>query len=65
MKRPIIVVARDDIKIKLKGDNVIIINENFGNVSSTKIRNDVDGHKGYLNRDIYNWIKKNNMYDLK
>lgn len=65
LKQGIIVVGRDNIKIDLKADKLIIINKNFGNISSTKIRNNTKLYKKYLDENIYNYIKNNNMYSFK
>lgn len=62
IKRPIIVVARDDIKVRLKGDNVMVINENFGNVSSTNVRKNPKTSNKILNKMVYDYIIKNNLY---
>lgn len=63
IKHGIIVVGRDDIKIKLKTKKLIYINKNFGNVSSTKIRKDVLNNKQYLKDLVYNYIIDNNLYE--
>lgn len=58
----IIVVGRDDIKISLNLPKLIVINKNFGNISSTRIRKYTDNYKEYLNRNVYEYIKKNGLY---
>lgn len=58
----IIVVGRDDIKISLNLPKLIVINKNFGNISSTRIRKHTDNYKEYLNRNVYEYIKKNGLY---
>lgn len=65
IKNGIIVVGRDDIKINLNVSNLIVINKNFGNISSTKIRKHTDDYKEYLNKDVYEYIKKNQLYIRK
>lgn len=59
----IIVVARDNIKIDLKANKLIVINKNFGCISSTNIRNNLEDYKDYLNEKVYNYIIKNNLYE--
>lgn len=59
----IIVVGRNGIKITLNIDNLIIVNENFGNISYTEIRNNVDNFKEYLNKYVYQYIKNNKLYN--
>ena len=62
IKHGIIVLRRNDIKITLDAKNLIIIDKSFGNISSTKIRNDVDKCKEYLSDEVYYYIKNNNLY---
>lgn len=62
IKNGIIVVGRDDIKINLDLPKLIVINKNFGNISSTKIRKYTDDYKEYLNKNVYEYIKKNGLY---
>ncbi len=62
IKNGIIVVSRDDIKINLNLPKLIVINKNFGNISSTKIRDNKDDYKEYLNKDVYEYINKNGLY---
>lgn len=59
----IIVVGRDNIKVNLKTNKLIFIDKNFGNISSTKIRNDVLNNKMYLDNLVYNYIIENNLYE--
>ncbi len=59
----IIVIARNNEKINLKTEKMIIIDKNFGNISSTKIRNDIEKYKEYINKNVYYYIKKNNIYN--
>ena len=61
----IIVVARDDIKIDLKSNKLIVINKNFGNISSTNIRNNIEKYKDFLDIKVYNYIIKNKLYEKK
>lgn len=65
IKYGIIVVGRNDIKIILEANNLIVIDKKFSNISSTKIRNNVDKCKEYLSDDVYYYIKTNNLYCLK
>ena len=65
IKYGIVVLGRNDIKITLRSNKLIVIDKNFGNISSTKIRNNVDKWKEYLNDKVYNYIKINNLYSLK
>ncbi len=62
IKNGIIIVSRDDIKINLNLPKLIVINKNFGNISSTKIRDNKDDYKEYLNKDVYEYINKNGLY---
>ena len=59
----IIVVARDNIKINLKIDNLIIINKNFGYISSTNIRSNLEEYKDFINEKVYNYIIRNKLYE--
>lgn len=61
----IIIVARDDIKIDLKSNKLIVINKNFGNISSTNIRNNIEKYKDFLDIKVYNYIIKNKLYEKK
>ena len=65
IKHGIIVVGRDNIKITLKTNKLIIIDKNFGNISSTKIRNNPDDFKVYLDDSVHNYIKRNKLYGYK
>lgn len=62
MKRKIIVVNRGHHKIRLTGKNVIIINENFGDVSSTDIRRNPKANMDKLDKMVYKYITENNLY---
>ena len=62
IKYGIIVIKRDNAKIKLKTNKLIIIDKDFENISSTMIRNNVDKCKECLNDKVYNYIKTNNLY---
>lgn len=61
----IIVVGRDNIKVNLKTNKLIFIDKNFGDISSTKIRNDVLNNKMYLDDLVYNYIIENNLYERR
>lgn len=61
----IIVVGRDDIKINLKINKLIYINKNFGSISSTKIRTNLNDFKIYLDDKVYDYIKRNKLYIYK
>ena len=61
----IIVVGRDNIKVNLKTNKLIFIDKNFGNISSTKIREDVLNNKMYLDDLVYNYIIENNLYERR
>ena len=61
----IIVVGRDNIKVNLKTNKLIFIDKNFGNIASTKIRNDVLNNKIYLDDLVYNYIIENNLYERR
>lgn len=61
----IIVVGRDNIKVNLKTNKLIFIDKNFGNISSTKIRNDILNNKMYLDDLVYNYIIENNLYERR
>lgn len=65
IKYGIIVLGRNNIKITLEAKKLIVIDKSFGNISSTKIRNDVDKWKEYLSNEVYHYIKTNNLYSLK
>ena len=63
LENGIIIVGRNNIKISLKGnDKLIFINKNFGNISSTNIRNNIEEYKSFLDKDVYHYIVKNNLY---
>jgi len=62
IKRKIIVINRNDIKINLNTQNQLTIQENFGNISSTKIRNNPEEYKDFLEEGVYEYIKENNLY---
>lgn len=62
IKNGIIVIKRENIKVKLNAPNVIYINNDFSNISSTKIRNNLNKYKLYLDKRVYNYIKDNNLY---
>lgn len=62
LKNKIIVVNRNNIPINLTGDNIIVINKTFGDVSSTKIRNNVLDSKVFLDEKVYNYIVENKLY---
>ena len=62
IKNGIIVIKRDNIKVKLNAPDVIYINKDFSNISSTKIRNNLNKYKSYLDKNVYNYIKDNNLY---
>ena len=59
----IIVVARDNIKVNLKTDNLIIINKNFGYISSTNIRSNLNKYKAFIDEKVYNYIIRNKLYE--
>ncbi len=61
----IIVVGRDNIKVNLNINKLIFIDKTFGNISSTKIRNDVLNNKMYLDDLVYNYIIENNLYERR
>lgn len=61
----IIVVGRDNIKVNLKTNKLIFIDKSFGNISSTKIREDVLNNKMYLDDLVYNYIIENNLYERR
>ena len=61
----IIVVGRDNIKVNLKPNKLIFIDKNFGDISSTKIREDVLNNKMYLDDLVYNYIIENNLYERR
>lgn len=63
IKYGIIVLGRNDIKITLEAKNLIVIDKKFGNISSTKIRNNVDKWKKCLSNEVYYYIKNNNIYN--
>ena len=63
IKYGIIVIKRDNAKIKLKTNKLIIIDKDFENISSTMIRNNVDKCKSYLDKNIYKYIKENKLYE--
>lgn len=62
IKHGIIVVNRGNIKINLKTEKLIIINKNFGDISSTMIREGLEENKHLLNEEVYKFIKENNLY---
>lgn len=62
LKNKIIVVNRNNIPISLTGDNIIVIKKSFGDVSSTKIRNNVVESKELLTEKVYNYIIGNKLY---
>lgn len=56
----VIIINRDNIEINLKPS--IIINKNFTDISSTKIRNNpLESHE-LLPEDVYNYIKIRGLY---
>lgn len=63
LKHGIIVINRNDIKITLNIEKLLIINKKFGYMSSSIIRNDLDKNKRYLNKKVYDFIKENNLYE--
>lgn len=65
IKNTIIVVKRNDIKINLDIPKIITINKNFGDISSTMIRNNISQNKYFLNEMVYNYIIKNRLYNKK
>lgn len=65
LKNNVIVINRNNIPVNLVGNNVIIINKSFGNISSTMIRNNVNNNKAYLNEKVYNYIINNKIYERK
>ncbi len=62
IKYGIIVIKRNNMKINLETKNLIILNNDFISISSTKIRSDVNKWKEYLNDNVYNYIKINKLY---
>lgn len=69
------IVANRNINIKSKFNEFILyleekyiikiipINYNGENISSSNIRNDIENNKQYLDVKVYNYIKKNNLYE--
>ena len=64
IKYGIIVIKRNNMKINLETKNLIILNNDFISISSTKIRSDVNKWKEYLNDNVYNYIKINKLYNF-
>ena len=64
IKYGIIVIKRNNIKVNLEVENLIILNEEFIKISSTEIRSNVEKNKKYLNKEVYNYIKKNKLYSF-
>lgn len=62
IKNGIIAIKRNNIKVKLNVPDVIYINNDFSNISSIKIRNNLNKYKSYLDKNVYNYIKANNLY---
>ena len=60
----IIVVGRNGIDVNLKGANIILINHDFGDISSTLIRSDVQHYQNYLDKRVYQYIKENKLYSF-
>lgn len=58
------VAKRNDYVInkKLLTDNVILIDYKCQTMSSTLIKNDLNSYKHFLNDDVYEYIKKLNLY---
>lgn len=46
-------------------DNIVISNVNENDISSTSIRNDIDGSCEYLDKNVYDYIKRNKIYVKK
>lgn len=44
-------------------DNIIVADMEMMRVSSTMIREDVESNKNLLDKDVYNYIKKNHLYE--
>lgn len=70
LKNKIIIVNRNNIPINLTGDNIIVINKSFGDVSSTKIRNLIKNKEYekaviYLNENVLEYIEKIKLYEEK
>ena len=67
LKYGIIVINRDNIKVNLSGNNIIMINKTFGSISSTQIRNIISTKKyelleDKLDKKVINYIKNNRLY---
>ena len=69
LNNKVLVLNRDDIKInsyienfKQKENFVIIEDFKPISISSTQIRNNVDDMSKYLDKQIYEYIKENNLY---
>ena len=70
IKNNIIVINRDDIKINLHTDKLMIIKEKFGHISSTYIREKIkekkyDDIKDLVNPDVFNYIIIKDLYTKK
>lgn len=65
VKRKIIVINRNDIKVNLNVNNQLNIKESFGDISSTKIRSNPDKYKDYLEEEVYDYIKEHELYKPK
>ena len=70
LKNKVIVLNRDDVNIndyinKFDNSNNFIIMKDFEkiDVSSTNIRNDIEENKEYLDNRVYEYIKKNKLYE--
>ena len=61
LKRKIIVLNRGNYNCPVDSTNMIFVNDfNYINISSTEIRNNMDTK--YLPKDVYDYIKRNNLY---
>ena len=64
IKNNLIVIKRDNIKVKNDIPNLIFINKKFSDISSSKIRSNLNKYKNYLDKNVYEYIIKNNLYML-
>ena len=67
LKYNIIVIPRNNIKVKLKGDRINVIDKKNINISSTEIRNNIMNMKNTfllkkLDKSVLLYINKNNLY---
>ena len=69
LKHKIIILNRDNVNInnyisKYKNKENFIIVKDFKriDISSTKIRKDIDNNKALIDQEIYKYIKKNKLY---